>query len=193
MLKTPQPLLTTAALLLLTISCGKPKETSELNSTAFSCPTIELASQPEIQDDGVVTTVSVEVEKTGSLTFCSFGAFAQTDAGLSRIALGAEDIFHRSPATAKIDFRIFSTNMPSIDRLQLATLERFDVKQIFFGADSQSSDQGQDSGTDQASPDAQDDSTATDVSCAFNINGVLYEGDSQEECDRLKDDLGLSF
>jgi hypothetical protein len=34
---------------------------------------------------------------------------------------------------------------------------------------------------------------ATDVACAFNINGKLYEGKSQAECDKLKKDLGLQF
>jgi hypothetical protein len=29
------------------------------------------------------------------------------------------------------------------------------------------------------------------VRCAFNINGVLYEGNSQAECDKLRQDLGL--
>lgn len=29
--------------------------------------------------------------------------------------------------------------------------------------------------------------------CAFNINGVLYEGDSREKCDKLKKDLGINF
>jgi hypothetical protein len=31
------------------------------------------------------------------------------------------------------------------------------------------------------------------VACAFNINGQLYEGKSQAECDKLKKDLGLQF
>jgi hypothetical protein len=33
----------------------------------------------------------------------------------------------------------------------------------------------------------------TKVACAFNINGKLYEGKSQAECDKLKKDLGLQF
>ncbi len=35
--------------------------------------------------------------------------------------------------------------------------------------------------------------TVTDVACAFNVNGKLYEGKTQEECDKLKKDLGISF
>ncbi|HET9235754.1 MAG TPA: hypothetical protein VFO10_00805 [Oligoflexus sp.] len=35
--------------------------------------------------------------------------------------------------------------------------------------------------------------TSTNVACAFNINGKLYEGKSQAECDKLKKDLGLQF
>ncbi len=34
---------------------------------------------------------------------------------------------------------------------------------------------------------------ASDVACAFNINGKLYEGKTQTECDKLKKDLGLQF
>ncbi len=34
---------------------------------------------------------------------------------------------------------------------------------------------------------------ATNVACAFNINGKLYEGKTQAECDKLKKDLGLQF
>lgn len=29
--------------------------------------------------------------------------------------------------------------------------------------------------------------------CSFNINGVLYQGDSKEKCDKLKRDLGFNF
>lgn len=35
--------------------------------------------------------------------------------------------------------------------------------------------------------------TSTNVACAFNINGKLYEGKTQAECDKLKKDLGLQF
>jgi hypothetical protein len=34
---------------------------------------------------------------------------------------------------------------------------------------------------------------ATNVACAFNINGQLFEGKTQAECDKLKKDLGLQF
>jgi len=40
---------------------------------------------------------------------------------------------------------------------------------------------------------AQGSTPATNVACAFNINGTLYEGKSQAECDKLKKDLGLQF
>lgn len=35
--------------------------------------------------------------------------------------------------------------------------------------------------------------SSTNVACAFNINGKLYEGKTQAECDKLKKDLGLQF
>jgi hypothetical protein len=36
-------------------------------------------------------------------------------------------------------------------------------------------------------------SSSVEISCAFNINGKLFEGKSQAECDKLKQDLGFQF
>ncbi|HYX38442.1 MAG TPA: hypothetical protein VE954_35515 [Oligoflexus sp.] len=49
--------------------------------------------------------------------------------------------------------------------------------------------------TTPASPPApsQGSTPATNVACAFNINGKSYVGNSQAECDKLKKDLGLQF
>lgn len=43
----------------------------------------------------------------------------------------------------------------------------------------------------QPAEESHENTTNTMVQCSFNINGELFEGDSKEECDKLKKDLGI--
>ncbi|MFW7381368.1 MAG: hypothetical protein ACOH5I_21340 [Oligoflexus sp.] len=175
----------------LSVACGGENEDSDLNASLFSCPNLNLIGEPAVSQQANTTTISIEVQGASSLFACRFAAVSEDSGQVQQLALGREDIFHQSANSKKIQFQTFSSNLSDLSKVRLVSYEGFQIKQVLWsGSKSASPDQGQ--APQQPSPNTPAPGGNQVVKCAFNINGVLYEGNSQAECDQLRAQLGIN-
>lgn len=174
-------LLKSLVLLGMITACGEPSEDSQLHSSIQTCSSLSLKREPILVEQGFGKKVSIEVEKNTYKLSC---VTAAVDANTgSVITFGLQDIFHNSSDAVKIDYLLPLNQSLQLSQLKIALLDGFKIGQVLWSKSDKAP-------SAQPAPDSTPGGTSQ-VACAFNVNGKLYEGKSQAECDKLKKDLGL--
>jgi hypothetical protein len=180
-MKMVNVVLKSLVLLGLMTACGQTSEDSQLHSGIQSCSSLNLKAEPTLVEQGLSKKISLEVAKNGYQFSCTTAVVDANSHAI--IAFGMQDIFHRSADSVKIDFLLPLNQSPQLNQVKIALLNGLNIGKVLWG-DSNKAPASQPAPGQAAGGSSQ-------VACSFNINGKLYEGKSQAECDKLKKDLGL--
>jgi hypothetical protein len=180
-MKMVNVVLKSLALLGLMTACGQPSEDSELHAGFPSCSALSLKAEPTLVEQGLSRKVSIEVARSSYQFSCRT---AVVDANSNAIvSFGMQDIFHSSADSVKIDFLLPLNQSVQLNQVKIALLDGLNIGKVLWGSPNKAP-------SAQPAP-GQTPGGTSQVACSFNINGKLYEGKSQAECDKLKKDLGL--